>query len=109
MTSEVIVGWLTLCFLVYRECSEIHTVVVVCTHFSGKEPYRHVGMGRLVTSGSLCDVMVSTLTRNTRDVGLVPALRTMFSHFHHTDDIGHRDHDCVQAKYGYVDEPTMCM
>ena len=26
---------------------------VVCTDMSGKEPHRHVGLGRMVTSGSL--------------------------------------------------------
>ena len=35
-----------------------------------------------MTSGSLCDVMVSIMTRNARDMGL----RHNISHFHHTHD-----------------------
>ena len=47
--------------------------VVVCTDLSGKEPHIHIGMSR-----SLCGVMVSTLARNARDVGSIPALGTTF-------------------------------
>ena len=42
--------------------------VVVCTDLSGKEPQRPVGLGRVVTSGSLGGVKVSTLTWNARDL-----------------------------------------
>ena len=48
--------------------------VVVCTDISGKEPYRQVAVTRVVTSGSLGDEMISTLTHNARDMGLIPAL-----------------------------------
>ena len=54
-------------------------IVVVCTDPSGKEPHREVGVGRMVTSGSLCGVMVSTLARNARDVDLISALGTIFT------------------------------
>ena len=42
------------------------------------EPYRQVGMGRVVTSGSLVGVMVSTLAWNARDVGYIPTLDAIF-------------------------------
>ena len=35
--------------------------VVVCTDLSGKEPHRQVGVGRVVTSGSLDGVVVSVV------------------------------------------------
>ena len=35
--------------------------VVVCTNFSSKEPHRQVGLDRVVASGSLGSVMVTTL------------------------------------------------
>ena len=35
--------------------------VVVCTDLSGKEPHRLVGVGRVVTSGSLGGVMVGVI------------------------------------------------
>ena len=57
------------------------TSVVVCTDLSGKEPYKQIGMGRVVTSGSLCGVMVSTLDQNDRDVGSIPTLGTIFPIF----------------------------
>ena len=53
-------------------------LVVVCTDFWDKEPYRKVGVGSMVTSGTLCGVMVSTLAQNAKDVGLIPALGTIF-------------------------------
>ena len=37
-----------------------------------------VGMGSMVTAGSLDGGMVSTLARNARDVGSTPALGTLF-------------------------------
>ena len=40
--------------------------VVVYSDLSGKEPHRQVGVGRVMTSGSLGGVMVSTLARNAR-------------------------------------------
>ena len=53
-------------------------IVVVCTDLSDKEPHRHVGMGELVTSGSLYRVMVNTQTHNARDMGSIPALWVIF-------------------------------
>ena len=50
--------------------------VEVCTDLAGNEPHSQVGMGRVGTSGSLGDVMVSTLDENARDVGSIPALGT---------------------------------
>ena len=35
--------------------------IEVCTDLSGKEPHRHVGEGKGVTSGGLCGVMVSVV------------------------------------------------
>ena len=35
--------------------------VIVCTNLSGKEPYRQAGVDRIVTSGNLGGVMISTL------------------------------------------------
>ena len=35
--------------------------------------HRHVGVVKVIISGSLCSVMVSTLARITRDVGLIHA------------------------------------
>ena len=40
--------------------------------------HREVGVGIVVTSGSLCDLMVSTLAGNVIDVGSIPALGTIF-------------------------------
>ena len=59
----------------------VYAVVVVCTDLSGKQLHRQVGMGIVVTSGSLCDVMVCSLVWNARDVGSNPALRTIFPIF----------------------------
>ena len=61
--------------------SGMHRGVVVCTDLLGKETYRQIGVGRMVTSGGLHGVMVSTLARNTRDVGSIPALGTTFPIF----------------------------
>ena len=55
--------------------------MVVYTALSGRNPHRQVGVGSMVTSGSLGAVMVSTLAWNARDVGLIPALGTMFPIF----------------------------
>ena len=50
-------------------------------HFdiSGKKPYRHVGLDRVVTSMSLGGVMVSAQAWNARDVGSIPTLNTNFA------------------------------
>ena len=55
--------------------------VEVCTDLSGKGSHRKVGMGIVVTSGSLCCLMLITLAWKARDVGLVLALGTIFSIF----------------------------
>ena len=54
---------------------------MVCTDLSGKESHRHLGVGAVVTSGSLGGEMVSTLVRTERDVGLIPAPGTIFPIF----------------------------
>ena len=53
---------------------------MLCTDALGKVSYiyRQVGVGRMVTSGSIGDVMVSTLAWNTRNVGSSSALGTIF-------------------------------
>ena len=55
--------------------------VVVCTDLSGNEVHSNVIMGMVVISGCLGDPLVSTLAWNVRDVGLIPALGTIFPIF----------------------------
>ena len=57
------------------------TGVVVYTDLSGKEPHIQVGVGRIVTCGSLGAVVVNTLTWNAPGVGSIPALSTFFPVF----------------------------
>ena len=52
--------------------------VVVCTVLSGKALHRPVDMGIMVTSWKHMWWNGSTLARNARDVGLNPALCTVF-------------------------------
>ena len=40
-----------------------------------------MGVDRVMTQGSLCDVIVSTLAWNGRDVGSIPTLGAIFSIF----------------------------
>ena len=54
---------------------------VICIDLSGKELHRQVGMGRVVTSGSLDGGIVCTLTWNARDMCSIPALETILSIF----------------------------
>ena len=56
-------------------------LIAVCTDLSGKEPHRQVGVGKMVTSGSLGGVMVGILARNASDVSLIAALGAMFTIF----------------------------
>ena len=51
------------------------------TSHSGKKPYRQVGMNRVMILRSLVGLMVSTLAVNAIDVGLNPALGTLFPIF----------------------------
>ena len=51
--------------------------VIVWTDNPSKYPYRKVGVGRMVISGSLGWVVVSTLAQNARDIHLIPALGTI--------------------------------
>ena len=44
--------------------------VVVCTDLSAKELHKQVGVGRVVTSGNLGDIMVSILAQIASDMGL---------------------------------------
>ena len=57
--------------------SLIFNNAVVCTDPLRKLIYG-LAVGRVVTSESLGGVMVSTLTRNARDVGSIPTLGTIF-------------------------------
>ena len=57
------------------------TSVVVCTDLQGKEPHRQVGIGQVMTSGSLGGGMVNTLVRNARDMVSIPALGAIFPNF----------------------------
>ena len=50
----------------------------VCTNFSYKELDKQVAVDRLVTSGILGGVMVSTLFKNTSVVGSIPTLSAIF-------------------------------
>ena len=52
--------------------------VVLFTDLSGKELYRQVGVGRILTSRSLDGVMFSTRAWNARDMGSIPALSAIF-------------------------------
>ena len=55
--------------------------VVGCTDLSSKELHRQIGVGIVVTSGSLHGVMVSTLAQNAKDVGSILALGTIIPIF----------------------------
>ena len=55
--------------------------VAVCSDLPGKEPHRQVGVGSMVTSGSLGSLMVSTLAQNARGVGSIPTLGPIFHIF----------------------------
>ena len=46
-----------------------HYRVIVCTDFSGKKPEGQVGVGSMLTSGNIGDVMVRTLSKNARNSG----------------------------------------
>ena len=70
-------NWL-FCLLFYFLAT---STVVVSTDLSRKEPKRRAGVCRVVTSEIIDDVMVSTLTLNTRDVGSIPALDVIFPIF----------------------------
>ena len=62
---------------------------IVYTHFSGKA-HGQVGMGRVVISGCLDGVIVSTLAWNARYMCLIPALGAIFPiviNPHDTDDM----------------------
>ena len=56
--------------------SKSYNIVVVCIDLSGKEPHRQVSVVR-----SPGGVMVTTLARNPRDVGSIPALGTILPIF----------------------------
>ena len=58
-----------------------NTCVVVCTDLWSKELHRQVGVGIVVTSGSLHGVMVSTLARTAKGVCSIPFLGTIFPIF----------------------------
>ena len=49
-----------------------YTIAVTVTDLSGTEANGQVGVDIVVTSGSLDGIMVSTLARNVKHVGLIP-------------------------------------
>ena len=60
----------------------IYIIIYISMIFlPGKGPHKQVGMGRVVTSGSLGGVMFRTLAQNARDVGLIPTLGAIFPIF----------------------------
>ena len=59
---------------------EMRTVVSQHTHVMMQQAGR---CRQVVTSGSLYGVIVSTVARGARDVGSIPALDAIFSHFNH--------------------------
>ena len=81
---------------------------ILCTDLSGKEQYIQVGMERVVTSGRLGGVMISTHTRNARDVGSIPALGVIFRIFHYPHNTGCHDHVSVQARW-LLNLPCVCI
>ena len=83
-------------------------IVVVWTDLSGKEPYRQVAVGGVVTSGSLHSAMVVHCP-GVPGCGFESISKYNISHVHHTHDISSRDHDPVQAMLCMVVEPTLCM
>ena len=56
------------------ECSDLHWPI-------RQEPHKQVGVGSIVTSGSLGGDMVSILAQNAWDVGSIPAFGTIFPIF----------------------------
>ena len=59
-----------------------YAYVILCIEFSGKKGLRQMGMGRVMTSGSLGDVTFSTLSQNARGVHLKSALIAIFRNIH---------------------------
>ena len=49
-------------------------VLVVSFEIAGNALHRQVGVGRVVTPGSLGGVMISTQAQNARDVGSIPTI-----------------------------------
>ena len=80
--------------------------LVVCTDLSGEELLRQGCVGRVVASGSLPGVMLSTLARNARDVGSIPTLSTIFPMSIKPMTL---DQDPVQAMCCMVVEPTLSL
>ena len=88
------------CIHAYMDIYIMHICIciVVCTEPSGKKPRRRVYVGRVIISGSLCEVMVRTLAQNARDNGTHSCSRHNISHFQHIHNNGCHDHDPVQAR-----------
>ena len=72
---------------------------MVCTDLSAKEPYKQIGVDRVMTSGSLGGVMVNTLPLNARYVGSIPALGASVSYFHnpHENMLGRRKYHILST------------
>ena len=75
----------------------MYASVVVWADRLGKELHIQVGMGMLVTSGSLYGVMVEHW----------PGMWD--SHFHLAHNTGFYGHNPVPAMHSMVVEPTLCM
>ena len=87
---------------------------MVCTDLSDQEPHIQLGMGKVVTSGSLSGDMVSTQACNARDVGLVPILGILFLGFITSRNTGVVTRFLVwllnlPSVFIYVRSPFVCM
>ena len=86
--SPIILFFNDVCRQALNENLLVHLIIPfsgfieVCTDLYSKEPHRQLGLGNVVTPGSLSGEIVSTLAQNARDVGSIPALGAIFSHFH---------------------------
>ena len=89
--------------------SLLNSIVAVCTDLSGKEPHRQVGVGRVVTPGSLGSIIVCTLAKDAGNVGLIPALGAIFPIFITPTTLLTFDHDPVQPIHCTVVESTRCI
>ena len=54
---------------------------VVCTDLSGKEPHKEVDIDRVIASGSLGGVIVSSVARTAKELGSIPTLGAIFPTF----------------------------
>ena len=64
--------------MVLQRCGNNSAHVLVCTNLSGKVSHWQVDMDIMMTSGSPCGITLNTLVQNTRNVGLIIMLGTVF-------------------------------